>query len=226
MVNLRQTSETPQQQWQAEAFDSFLNMVKAADGDFPAIDRLGKALYEPESFDLMINFLCGHQQGKQAFEKGLRLGTIDLPKLHQLPKETFGYQYADHLIRNGLTPLQAKSIENRHQYLIAHLTETHDIWHVVTGSNTDIFGEMKLEAFYVAQLYASRFWLGLLTKNLLKAVVYDVELSSRYLDAITEGWIMARKAEPLFGIEWDQLWEIPLVQIRKDLQIDVVQNYK
>ena len=101
----------------------------------------------------------------------------------------------------------------------AHITETHDIWHVVTGFNTNIIGEIQLEAFYVSQLQASRFWLALIAKNLLKSAVYDIECSADYMDAIAQGWMMAKHAKPLFGIEWKSLWSTPLDEIRDDLNI-------
>ena len=72
---------------------------------------------------------------------------------------------------------------------------------------------------YVAQLYASRFWLSLLTKNLLKAVVFDIEASTKYMDAITVGWLMAKQAKPLFGIGWNSLWQTPLADLRTRLNI-------
>ncbi|MEA5509988.1 Coq4 family protein [Crocosphaera sp. UHCC 0190] len=215
MLNINET----QQQWQDKVFESFLNLVRSPDGDFASIGQLGNALYETESFDVMIAFLSQTPQGKLAFEKRISLGKIDLQKFHQFPKNSLAYQYADHMIRHDLSPLKPQIVENDYQYLTAHLTETHDIWHVVTGSNTDILGEIRLEAFYVAQLYVSRFWLALLAKNLLKAVVYDIELGGQYLEAISEGWTLAKQTKPLFGIDWNQLWETPLDEIRKDLKL-------
>ena len=123
------------------------------------------------------------------------------------------------MLQNGLKPLQIKPSSNDYEFLDAHITETHDIWHVVTGFNTSIIGEIQLEAFYVSQLQASRFWLALIAKNLLKSVVYDIERSAEYMDAITQGWIMARQAKPLFGIDWKSLWSTPLDEVRDVLNI-------
>jgi ubiquinone biosynthesis protein Coq4 len=39
------------------------------------------------------------------------------------------------------------------------------------------------------------------------------------MDAISQGWLMAKQAKPLFGIEWNQLWETPLDDVRKSLNI-------
>jgi ubiquinone biosynthesis protein Coq4 len=167
----------------------------------------------------MIERLSRHPQGKKAFKSRLSLGTIDLAGLRQLSDNSLGRIYANHMIENQLKPLQVNPGKDDYQFLGAHITETHDIWHVVTGSNTDILGEIQLEAFYVAQLEVSRFWLALLTKNLLKSVLYNIEVATQYMDALTQGWIMGRQAEPLFGIDWSTLWETPLEEVRTSLKI-------
>ncbi len=204
---------------QDSVIETIVNFVKAADGDFEHIDKLGKALSDKYSLQKIIDFLSTTSQGKQAFQKRPRIGDIDLQMLHQLPVNTLGYAYADHMLANNLQPLQPNLVENNYQFFAAHITETHDIWHIVTGCNTDILGEIQLEAFYVSQLYATRFWLALLAKNLLKVVIDDIGLSTAYMDAIAQGWIMAKQAKPLFGVEWNLLWAKPLAEVRASFNI-------
>ncbi len=215
-----QTIIDAEQQWQDKAFESFFNMVKAPDGDFEAIAQLSSTLNDAKSLKLMIEFVSRHQQGKQAFLERPRLGNVILPQLISLPQNTLGYIYANHMMKNGLMPLQGSIVDSDYQFFLAHIRETHDLWHVVTGFDTSIIGEIQLEAFYVAQLYASRFWSALLAKNLLKALVYDIETTGKYIDAITQGWTMAQKANPLFGIQWNTLWETPLEVVRTSLNIE------
>lgn len=208
-----------EQQWQERAFASFFKMVNAPDGDFEAIAQLSKTLNNAETLDTIVEFLARTPQGKQAFLDRPRLGEVDLQQLLMLPEDTLGYVYADHMTRNGLMPLQTSKSDNDYQFFIAHIRETHDLWHVVTGFDTNITGEIQLEAFCVSQLYASRFWLALIAKNLLKAVVDDIEASREYLNAITQGWTMAQRARPLFGIRWNTLWSTPLEELRTSLNI-------
>jgi ubiquinone biosynthesis protein Coq4 len=208
-----------EQQWQASVVASIINMVNGEDGDFDANVKLGQATSDVSTINKIIEFLCAHPQGKRAFEQRPRLGHVDLQVLHKLPENTLGYAYANHMIKNNLLPLENNFGDSNYQFLAAHLAETHDLWHIVTGCDTNITGEIKLQAFYVAQLYASRFWLALLVKNLLKAVVFDIEVSSKYMDALTEGWLMAKQAKPLFGISWNTLWETPLEDVRNSLNI-------
>ena len=151
----------------------------------------------------------------------LAVASADLEKLALLPSHTFGYAYAQHMLQNNLKPLQIKPSTNDYEFLGAHITETHDIWHVIIDADTSITGEIKLEAFYISQMRFSRFWLALITKNLLKTVVYDIERSTEYMDAISQGWILAKHAQPLFGIDWKLLWEKPLNEIRNSLNINI-----
>lgn len=207
-------------QWEQLVFAyRFMQIVKAPDGDMGSVWRLAKASNDAYSLRLLVEFLSRYPQGRLAFQERPRLGKVDLQQLHQLPKNTLGYLYADHMIKNGLTPLRAGNADHEYAFLAAHITETHDIWHVVTGCDTNITGEIQLEAFYVAQMYASRFWMALLAKNLLKAALFHVELSAQYLDALAQGWIMGKQALPLFGIQWNTLWETPLEDIRASLNI-------
>jgi len=206
-------------QWQEQAFESFFKMVNAPDGNFEAIANLSKTLNNTETLDIIIEFLSRNSQGKQAFLDHPRLGYVDLQQLLTLPKDTLGYVYASHMMENGTMPLQMSKSDNDYQFFITHIRETHDLWHVVTGFDTDIKGEIQLEAFYVAQLYASRFWLALIAKNLLKVVVDDIETAGEYLNAIAQGWTLAQKAKPLFGIPWNTLWSTSLKDLRISLNI-------
>ncbi|MFM7885783.1 MAG: Coq4 family protein [Pseudanabaena sp.] len=209
------------QQREESLLSAFLEMVRSPDGDFGVIDRLAVASADLESLQLMIQSLSSHPQGKLPFETYPRVGEVDLEKLALLPSHTFGYAYAQHMLQNNLKPLQIKPSTNDYEFLGAHITETHDIWHVIIDADTSITGEIKLEAFYISQMRFSRFWLALITKNLLKTVVYDIERSTEYMDAISQGWILAKHAQPLFGIDWKLLWEKPLNEIRNSLNINI-----
>ena len=205
--------------WQDSALESIINIVRAPDGDFESIGKLANAVGDLDSLQKIIELLYSTPQGKEALQKRPKLGDIDLQELYCLPTNTLGYTYAEHMFKNKLKPLHSGQVENDYQFLGAHLTETHDIWHILTGCNTNILGEIRLEAFYVAQLHFSRFWLALLAKNLVKAAIYDIEISTKYMDAITKGWLMGKQALPLFGIEWNLFWSKPLEDIRTSFNI-------
>ncbi|MEO1186207.1 MAG: Coq4 family protein [Cyanobacteria bacterium J06636_27] len=215
------TTQQQNETWQDNVIESIVDFAKADDGDFKYIYKLSKAVDEPYGVEKMVKFLSQTPQAKKAFQERKILGNIDLHKLYSLPSNTLGYAFAKHMLDRGLEPLKSDALtaDDEVQFLGIHIKETHDIWHVVIGADTDILGELQLEAFCVSQLYATRFWLALIVKNLLKSTIDDIEASTKYMDAITRGWLIAKQAKPLFGIKWDELWEHPLEEVRADLNI-------
>lgn len=208
-------------QWEESLLSTIFNVVRASDGDFAELGRLAQVSGDDYTLKGMVERLSRTTQGQDAFKHRIILSPIDLEPLGQLPANTLGYLYAEHMNKNQLKPLTAMQAENDYQFLGNHITETHDIWHVVTGCGTDILGEIQLEAFYVAQLEVSRFWLALLAKNLLKSTVYNIDCSTQYMEALSNGWIMGRNAKPLFGIDWSTLWKTPIEQVRASLNINI-----
>jgi ubiquinone biosynthesis protein COQ4 len=199
--------------------ESFNELVRSPYGNFTAIGKLAQALNAPDTLQNAIAALSSIPQCQQAFSTR-NLLKIDLPQLHQLPHHTLGYLYADHMLQNGLTPLSFnKIVDNSADFLNAHIAQTHDIWHVVTGANTDKQGEVKLEAFCVAQLNPDRLFIALLAKNLLKTAMDEIELCEQIMDGLVQGWMMGKRAKPLFGIQWNQFWTTSLADVRSSLLI-------
>lgn len=201
-------------QWKMQVFERFMQILKAPYGDFQAIWNLANAINDEAGFRRTVELLSAHPLAKNAIQNRLLLGAIDLQQLHALPQETLGYAYSDHLLRNGLTPIQSQVVKDEYDYLIVHLTEVHDIWHVVINADISMAGETKLQAFVAAQLRASRFSFAMLAKNLLKTAVEDLDLAEQLMDALTEGWRIGKQAQPLFGVQWNTLWDMPLIDLQ------------
>lgn len=216
-----QVTQEINQAWQDDIIESIADFAKAELGDLTYAYKLAKAVDEPYAMEKMVEFISNSPQGKQAFQERKLLGEVDLHELSCLPSHTLGYAFGKHMLDRDIKLIKSdiQIVDSDVKFLQLHIAETHDIWHVVIGADTDIPGELQLEAFYISQLYATRFWLGLIVKNLLKSTIGDIEASTEYMDAITRGWLIAKKAKPLFGINWNDLWEKPLEEVRTDLNI-------
>lgn len=198
----------------------FIKLVQAPYGDFAGIGKLVEVTSDRHNLQQIVEFLAQDPSCQQALETRPLLGKIDLAQLHQLPPETLGYRYADHMLRNGFTPPPpGNQADNAYIFVGQHLGETHDIWHIVTGCDTDVAGEIKLQAFYIAQIYPSKFWMALLAKNILKTALEAAEDSHEHMEALVQGRALGKQAKPLFGIEWNQLWETPLSTLQAQLSI-------
>lgn len=152
---------------------------------------------------------------REAFEKRPRIGEIDVQVLSRLPHGTLGQIVGAQFVAKGLNPyLFAPVADNSDgDYVMAHILETHDIWHVVTGLATDVAGEFALVAFYAAQTAVISTAM-LLTFGFANTTLFAPGELRQRLSAVAKGWTLGEKAEPLFGTDWKALWEVPIEDVR------------
>ena len=149
-----------------------------------------------------------------------RLGTIDLDALASLPRGSLGERFGTHMIEAKLDPAAIPTLpsEDAGSYVSAHLYETHDIWHVVTGFGTDVAGEMGLQAFYFAQ-FPAFLSAAILSAALLNTMMFAMDDRDRRMEATARGWDLGKRAKPLFGVNWAARWNEPLEDVRASLAI-------
>jgi ubiquinone biosynthesis protein COQ4 len=218
-MTMIQESVEQQQHWKQLVFERFLEILHAPYGDFEAIGNLAHVINEAESLQQAIAFLSTSPQAKYAIQNRLPLGAVDLQQLQELPQETLGDRYSDHMLRNHLKPIVTQPVESDLNYVTTHMAEIHDIWHVMIDADVDMPGEMKLHAFTAAQFRYARFSFAMLAKNLMKAAVDDLELAEEWMNAMTEGWVMGKRAQTLFGVQWQTLWQVPVKELRAEWNI-------
>jgi ubiquinone biosynthesis protein Coq4 len=155
----------------------------------------------------------------RAFDDRRRL-VIEPDALSRLDEGTLGREFAEFLRRNDLDPKNIPSLpaDSDEDYFSAHLYETHDLWHVVTGFSTDVAGEIGLQAVYAAKFQGTLAML-IVGGGLLQAAVRAPKDFGRRVDAIVRGWKIGRQAHTLFGVDWETLWDVPLVDVRRELGI-------
>jgi ubiquinone biosynthesis protein COQ4 len=186
---------------------------------FAIADRGSK----PEILAETARFVSRDPQGARALGEGVRLGPVDLLELKKLADGTLGRVFADHMIENGLDP-RAIPVptypSGDFRYVKTHLRETHDIWHVVTGFDTDVAGEIGLQAFYLAQL-PSRLSAVLIAMAFVHMATKNIEARDPIMNAVLRGWAIGKQARPFFGFEWAKHWGTPLAEVRALLAVDV-----
>lgn len=161
-------------------------------------------------------------EGRRAMMDKPRVGKFDLDALGKLPEGTLGNAFARHMRANNLDPSALPFLDSSSdlQFFRAHLYETHDIFHAVTGFNTDVAGELGLQAFYLAQ-FPGGLPQALLAAGLLNTMIYAIDQRNIRMRAMVRGWLLGRRAKPFFGVRWNELWDVPLVEVRRRLGIDI-----
>ena len=181
---------------------------------------LRSSLEDPAATARVLAFLEADQGCREALREQSRLGRIDLDALGKKPQGSLGRAFADHMRAAGLDPAAIPLLESssKQTFVSAHLYETHDIWHAVTGFGTDIAGELGLQAFYLAQLPAF-LAAAILSAGLLNTMLFGIDERERRMDAIVRGWELGRRARPLFGVRWADRWSEDLASLRASFDL-------
>lgn len=157
-----------------------------------------------------------------------RLGKVDLSALEKLPAGTLGREYAEFMRARGLEhdSLKLRSGDSDMDYVRNHLRETHDLWHVATGFDTDVAGELGLQAFYLAQ-FQGPLPVLLFVVGMLNTLFKGMDDADRRLAAITRGYLLGKRGRSLFGLAWAERWEQPLAELRreKSLRLEEVDSF-
>ncbi len=184
--------------------------------------ELANAMVKPEILQHMATAFAKDPKGARALEARPRVGAVDVQALRRLPEGSLGRVYADHMIDNGLDPaaLPSMKADDALSYVRAHLYESHDIWHAVTGFRADVAGELGLQAFNLAQ-FPSRLAVGLIAGGLLNAVLFHFDESAARMAQIVRGWTLGKRARPFFGTEWATMWTRPIDDVRRELGVEL-----
>jgi ubiquinone biosynthesis protein COQ4 len=199
---------------------AFLGLVKDPT-QLELVFELADAAMDDATLDAMHANIRRHAQGAAALAARPRLEVPPLAELLALPAATLGHVYAVHLRDAGLDPagLPRRPAADERAFILPHIYETHDVWHVVTGFGTDVAGELGLMAFYAAQA-PSKGPIAILAAGLINTLRGGMADKDRRLDAIARGWLLGKRARPLFGAPWSLLWAMPLAEVRRRFAVD------
>jgi len=151
----------------------------------------------------------------------------DRDTLRALPEGTLGREYARFLDRErlsaeGLVDASNETeddpvfLDDRARVLSSRLRDTHDLWHVVTGYQRDLFGEHALLAFTYAQTL--NHGIGFIV--LMAAIRRWRDGQREVIPLAREGFRRGRHAESLVAADWEGLLTRPLSEVRDLLKVE------
>lgn len=185
----------------------------------------GRSFTRHKSFSLSLETFQQHPDTAALLaERYLAAAPYDLEQLHRLPAGSLGHEFASHMARYRLEivfypPLEAHD-NDEIAYWRRRARQTHDIHHVVLGFPAIDSGEMAISAFYLAQhkVPLSALLIGF---GFLYAVLREPERIDELMSAIQLGWRIGQSAGKLMGVRWEELWESPLDEVRKQLNVPI-----
>lgn len=145
---------------------------------------------------------------------------LNLEALAQLPADSLGYIYARYIRDAGFDPNFYRPIDvvDDVSYVLLRMRQTHDVWHIVAGFDTNVAGELGLKAFELAQTRRTMAAV-LVCGGLLKTLFNTPDQLDAVLDRLASGYRMGINAQPLLAQKWEEHWERPLIEWRELLDI-------
>jgi ubiquinone biosynthesis protein COQ4 len=205
-------------------FKSFMAML-VVDDSLKSVFEMSSALLDTPAFDLTVKHLKRDPACAELIGDRYIPPAHDLDRLLTYPDNSLGYIYAKTMKESGFNPnlhagMTAKSDTH---YVELRLSQTHDIWHILTGFNTSENGEIGLQAFHLPQ-FPYPLATMLIANSLIAATLFDPTQLPSLLEAIAQGWRMGETSQALFAQKWEEAWDKPVTQWQAELNIQPIQG--
>jgi ubiquinone biosynthesis protein COQ4 len=201
---------------------SFIAMLMG-DSSLKVVDEMSYGLLDTQAFSLMAEHLKRDPACAELIGDRYIPSAHDLDLLLTYPENSLGYIYAAAMKKSGFDPnLHAgMTIESDADYVELRLSQTHDIWHILTGFSTSLIGEIGLQAFHLPQ-FPYPLATMLIANSLISSTLSDPAQLPALIAAIGQGWRMGESAKALFAQKWEEAWDKPLTQWRSELNIQPI----
>jgi ubiquinone biosynthesis protein Coq4 len=179
---------------------------------------IGDSLYALGSMQEAKRIVESNPDFQSIIKRRVLVEGYSLKELALLAPGTLGYVYAQHMLTNKLDPdfyRRPKTMTDE-TYFFLRVRQTHDLWHVVTGFDTSVAGELSLQAFTLAQL-ATPLSMILISFSLFRLTFNQQEQVVEFMNSITKGWAMGRNSKALFAYDWQSAFQKDLLQVRLEL---------
>jgi hypothetical protein len=93
------------------------------------------------------------------------------------------------------------------------ILQTHDIWHVVGDFRLSGLGEVAISSFQLAQ-FGQNYSAGFLASVLALTAFQSPAILPYLIQVIAEGWCHGRTTPPLMPVVWEEMWDVPLDEVR------------
>lgn len=193
------------------------------DNSLKTVDELTYGLLELPAYDLAAQHLKQDPAAAELIRDRYIPADYDLEELLTYPKDSLGYSYAAAIQAAGFDPHLHRDMEAETdaQYVELRLSQTHDIWHVITGFDTSVAGEIGLQAFHLAQ-FPYPLAAMLLANTLMSATLLMPEELPALVESIIQGFQLGKRAQSLFAQRWEAGWKKSLHQWRSELNVQPV----
>lgn len=151
--------------------------------------------------------------------------------LGKLPEGTLGYAYYHQIVDNGLNVISpqdykaflaslesVKNMPEQLKYATFRSYQIHDLMHILGGYGLSHYGELAVQAFTLAQ-FKRPYPMLLVSVATTHAAFLRPDRIEEYMDAIVDGWIKGKRAKSLVGVQWEELFDRPLIELQREYNL-------
>lgn len=153
--------------------------------------------------------------------------TVKIEELSDCPQGTLGHGFY-HLITDNNFDVEVidpttlfgplGGAPSPSEWMNRRVLQLHDVWHIAGEFGQNSEGEIGISGFQLAQLgqqYSANF---LATITLMAAMQFPSAIDHIFSNTM-DGWRRGRQTPPLALVAWEDMWNTPLDQLRKDLSL-------
>ncbi|MGV3619294.1 MAG: Coq4 family protein [Archangium sp.] len=137
---------------------------------------------------------------------------LTLEKLAEYPEGTLAKVFSGYFQKNGIFPFTYEyPVQSNADVLYKRYRETHDIHHMLTGYGIDDFGEIEIQAFYIANL-------GLRHARLIvffgvPYLIVQQRSFSKVINRLVAAYRRGKKARNMLTLPYEDMWGVPVKEL-------------
>ncbi len=146
-------------------------------------------------------------------------------ELLKFPVGSLGYEFAHHVQENQLTINFYHTVQGQHvaAYIINRARKCHDFWHVLTGFDISVPGELGVQGFTLAQI-RSPLSATLIAGGLMHCTFRNRAIFHQAVEQVFYGYQMGLHTRPLLATRLEDMLAKNVDQLRDELGIKPWKN--
>ncbi len=183
--------------------------------------RAGAVLCESGVLDTTVRKIRQMPNGSWFFAQKAFDFNHGLDFFAKFPEGSLGKCYYDHCMKYGLNPdaFPKVKVHDDASYVEHVIRHVHDVWHVLTGFDVSIRGELGLQAFKAKQINWPFAMVGLGGGSFVTLFKTPEDIEN-LMDQIVRGGQMGAVCKPIMTIDWNDRWSEPLAFVRRELGLE------
>jgi len=210
-------------EWPRRNLKAALQAIEALGADPDRTDAVGDLLANTggKACRNLFRRVIEDPEGRRILmeRRNLLKALADREHLSQLPLGTLGRDYYEWTAARGFTATELaefvdrrdRSFPSEAHVFDARIVDMHDLWHVLGGWGSDLYGEMHLLGCSYAQLRNPGWLIMGVLFNLTLASVGRVEGIGYFARA----WAIGYRAKLLVGVDWEHMLTLPTAEVRR-----------